>query len=322
MSKNVNLHKAKKEKNDEFYTRLEDIKAELKHYKEHFKEKVVYCNCDDPKHSNFVKYFIDNFEYLGLKRLIATCYVFGHKGSKQAACFVYDGDENDSSISGRHEIEAYPLQGDGDFRSKECIELLKEADIVVTNPPFSLFREYVAQLIEYDKKFLIIGNMNAITYKEIFKLIKDGKLWLGVSIYSGDREFGVPNNYPLKASGYRIDDEGKKYIRVKGVRWFTNLEHGKRNEKLPLYKKYKGNEDKYPFYDNYNAINVDKVADIPCDVWEVPLGVPISFLDKWSPEQFEVIRFRKGLDNKDLIYKLSNGLVKQPYFRIIIKRKK
>jgi hypothetical protein len=206
-----------------------------------------------------------------------------------------------------------PLRGNGDFRNAECIELLKEADIIVTNPPFSLFREYVAQLSEYDKKFLIIGNVNSITYKECFKLIKENRMWLGASIHSGDREFRVPDDYPLNAASSRIDDDGHKYIRVKGVRWFTNLDYEERHENLVPYKKYSPKE--YLKYDNYDAINVDKTADIPMD-WAGLMGVPITFLDKYNPEQFEIIKFRKGDDDKDLVI---NG--KFPYFRIIIKKK-
>lgn len=201
-------------------------------------------------------------------------------------------------------VDVKPLHGDGDFRSAECIELLKQADIVVTNPPFSLFREYVAQLIAYNKKFLIIGNQNAITYKEIFPLIKGNKLWLGCSIHSGDREFGVPDDYPLMAANSRIDENGKKYIRVKGVRWFTNLDYKERHEELILYKRY--NPEEYPKYDNYDAINVDKTADIPCD-YDGVMGVPITFLDKYNPEQFEIVEFRKGIDGKDLIYSTNGG---------------
>jgi hypothetical protein len=252
-SQNKNLHKAKKEKNDEFYTKLCDIENELKHYKDYFRGKTVLCNCDLP-HSNFIKYFEDNFQELGLKKLL-------HSG--------YDKENNT-----------------GDFRSTECIELLKQADIVVTNPPFSLFREYVSQLVEHDKKFLIIGNQNAIICKEIFKLIKESKLWLGVSIHSGDREFMVPQDYPLTASGNRVDEFGNKYIRVKGISWFTNLDHNKPHEDLILYKKYTA--EKYPHYDNYNAINVDKTKDIPMD-WAGAMGVPITFLHKYNPEQFEIV---------------------------------
>ena len=205
----------------------------------------------------------------------------------------------------------------GDFRSAECVELLKQADIVVTNPPFSLFREYVAQLIEYDKKFLIIGNVNAISYKEIFPLIKDNKLWLGISIHSGDREFKVPKDYPLNAAGFRTDEEGNNFIRVKGVRWFTNLEHKKRHEELDLYKKY--NPQEFPKYDNYDAINVDKTADIPCDYYE-PMGVPITFLDKYSPEQFEILgqMANTKVDEHNFGYPFING--ERKYARILIKR--
>lgn len=314
------LHKAKKAKKDEFYTQLSDIEKELKNYKKHFKNKVVYCNCDDPRTSNFFHYFSHNFEKLGLKKLIATCYksqnidLFSKKDSKQAIYLEYTGDKNGNNEPDPKEIGIKYLKGDGDFRSEESIELLKEADIVVTNPPFSLFREYVSQLVEYEKKFLIIGNVNAITYKEIFPLIKEDKLWLGLSIKSGDREFQVPDDYPLKASTTRIDKEGNKFIRVKGVRWFTNLEYKERHEDLILYKKY--NSDEYPKYDNYDAINIDKTKEIPMD-YEGVMGVPITFLDKHNPEQFEIIRFRKGNDNKDLSI---NG--KCPYFRILIKNKK
>ena len=198
------------------------------------------------------------------------------------------------------------LKGDGDFRSEECIEYLKQADIVVTNPPFSLFREYVAQLMEHKKDFLIIGNVNAITYKEIFPLIKDNKLWLGASIHSGDRKFYVPDDYPLNAAGCGVDKDGRKFIRVKGVRWFTNLDYAIRHEELVLFKRYYGNEEDYPKYDNYDAINVDKTSDIPCDYFE-DMGVSITYLDKHNPEQFDIVKFRKGNDEKDLTYTLDDG---------------
>ncbi|MBP7552486.1 MAG: adenine-specific methyltransferase EcoRI family protein [Spirochaetes bacterium] len=317
---NENLSKAKSDKKDEFYTQLPDIERELKHYKEHFKDNVVYCNCDDPRVSNFFHYFSYNFEKLGLRKLITTCYknqemdLFSQNNSEQAIYLEYDGDKNKNNLPDTEEIGIKRLKGDGDFRSDECIELLKQADIVVTNPPFSLFREYVAQLVEYDKKFLIIGNVNSITYKEIFKLIKDNKLWLGASIHSGDREFGVPIDYPLNAAGFRVDENGKKFIRVKGVRWITNLEYEERHEDLILYKKYTPEE--YPKYDNYDAINVNVTKDIPMD-YKGAMGVPITFLDKYNPEQFEIIKFRKGDDDKDLSI---NG--KYPYFRIIIKNKR
>lgn len=319
-NQNKNLHSAKTAKKDEFYTQLVDIEKELKHYKEHFKGKTVLCNCDDPRVSNFFHYFSYNFESLGLKKLITTCFksqdseLFSENNSEKAIYLEYNGDLNGNRVPDPEEIGIKELSGDGDFRSKECIELLKKADIVVTNPPFSLFREYVAQLIDYDKKFVILGNMNAITYKEIFKLIKDNKFWVGPSITSGDREFGVPKDYPMNASGQRIDENGNKYIRVKGVRWFTNLDFSNRHEDLILYKKYTPEE--YPTYDNYDAINVDKTKDIPMD-YSGAIGVPITFLDKYNPNQFEIIKFRKGNDNKDLVI---NG--KNPYFRIIIKNKK
>ena len=289
---NKNLHKANTAKKDEFYTQLSDIEKELKHYKDHFKGKVVFCNCDDPRVSNFFHYFSYNFEKLGLKKLITTCYknqnadLFSQNDSEKAIYLEYEGDKNGNNIPDPEEIGIQSLKGDGDFRSKECIELLKQADIVVTNPPFSLFREYVAQLMEYDKELLIIGNQNAITYKEIFKLIKENKLWLGASIHSGDREFGVPKDYPLTAASSRIDENGNKFIRVKGVRWYTNLDYKERHEDLILYKAY--NESEYPKYDNYNAVNVDKTKDIPMD-YKGAMGVPITFMDKYNPEQFEII---------------------------------
>ena len=338
---NNNLHEAKKAKNDEFYTQLSDIENELRYYRNHFNGKVVYCNCDDAFESNFFKYFVLNFNKLGLKKLITTCYsesstsdnnnVFksitnnslSHKAYKAEIVTVYDKTGNgkidmDDIIelfkSGENHLSE--LEGDGDFRSKECVELLKESDIVVTNPPFSLFREYVAQLIEYDKKFLIIGNMNAITYKEVFPLIKENKLWIGPSITSGDRKFNVPNSYPLNAANCGTDADGKKFIRVKGVRWFTNLDHKKRHEELILVRKY--SEDEYPKYDNYNAINVNKVCDIPCDYNGV-MGVPITFLDKYNPEQFQIIgqMVNTKVDNFNFGYPFINGVRK--YARIIIK---
>ena len=241
---NKNLNKAKEAKKDEFYTQLEDINNEVRHYREHFRGKTVLCNCDDPRVSNFFTYFAYNFEFLGLKKLITTCYknqdadLFSVNQSEQAVYLIYEGDKNGDRIPNADEIGVHPLKGDGDFRSAECIELLKQADIVVTNPPFSLFREYVAQLIEYDKKFLIIGNVNAVTYKEIFPLIKDNKIWLGASIHSGDRKFWVPDSYELNAASCGIDETGRKYIRVKGVRWFTNLDYTKRHEDIITYRMF------------------------------------------------------------------------------------
>ncbi len=283
---------AKKAKKDEFYTQRVDIENELRHYRVHFKDKVVLCNCDDPRQSEFFKYFVENFEKLGLKRLVATCYksqdvdLFSQGDCERAICQIYEGDKNGNMTMDDDEIGVRELKGDGDFRSAECIEILKGADIVVTNPPFSLFREYVAQLVKYDKKFLIIGNVNALSYKEIFPLIKDNKMWLGASIHSGDRKFGVPDGYPLNAAGFGIDENGQRFIRVKGVRWFTNLDYSQRHEKLPLYKHYTPEE--FPKYDNYDAINVNKTSDIPCD-YDGVIGVPITFMDKYTPEQFEII---------------------------------
>ena len=275
---NENLNKAKAAKNDEFYTRLEDIEKELKHYTEHFKGKVVYCNCDDANRSNFFKYFSTNFQKLGLKKLITSGLDENGKGI--------------IAIQKGNDIDIY--DGNGDFRSEECIEFLKEADIVVTNPPFSLFREYVAQLMLYGKKFLIIGNKNAITYKEIFPYIKNNELWLGITSV---KDFIQPNG------------EIKKFG---NICWFTNLEHNKRNEELILYKHY--NSTEYPKYENYNAIEVSKVAEIPMN-YEGVCGVPISFLDKYCPNQFRIVKFRKGNDGKDLSV---NG--KCPYFRILIQK--
>ena len=321
---NETLKSAKKNKNDEFYTQLSDIEKELAHYKQHFKGKTVLCNCDDPRVSNFFHYFAYNFEHLGLKRLITTCYknqerdLFSQNDSESAIWLEYFGDKNGNRIPDPEEIGIHNLKGDGDFRSKECIELLKQADIVVTNPPFSLFREYVAQLVEYDKKFLIIGNVNAISYKECFSLIKENKLWLGASIHSGDREFGVPDSYPLTAASFRIDENGRKFIRVKGVRWFTNLDYKERHEDLILYKQYSPEE--YPKYDNYEAINVDKTSDIPQDYFG-EMGVPITFLDKYNPEQFEIVgqMATTKVDDYNFGYPYVNG--KKIYARILIRRR-
>ena len=307
------MNEAKKNKNDEFYTQLTDIEKEVKHYREHFKDKIVYMNCDDPEWSNFFRFFASQFEFLGLKKLISTHYRDDALSYKLELTHKLTPKTDGTFEEDINQFKT-PLTQNGDFRSPECIELLEEADIVVTNPPFSLFREYVAQLMEYEKKFLIIGNINAITYKEISPLIKDNRVWLGVSISSGDREFRVPDDYPLNAAGNRVDENGNKYIRVKGVRWFTNLPNAKRNERLTLYKKYTPEE--FPKYDNYDAINVNKVADIPVD-YDGAMGVPITFIDKYNPNQFEIIKSRKGDDDKDF-----NVKGKRPYFRIIIKRRK
>lgn len=321
-SSNKNLQSAKTGKKDEFYTQLSDIEKELGHYKGHFNGKIILCNCDDPRISNFFHYFSYNFEHLELKKLIATCYknqnadLFSENKSEKAIYLEYTGDKNGDNIPNPEEIGTKHLKGDGDFRSKECVELLKQTDIVVTNPPFSLFREYVAQLIEYDKKFVIIGNLNAFTYKEIFKLVKENKIWLGHSIHSGDREFRVPDYYPLNAATTRIDKNGDKFIRVKGVRWFTNLDYKERHEDLILYKKY--NPEEYPKYDNYDAINVDKTNDIPKD-YNGAMGVPITFMDKYNPDQFEILG-----NEYDLNIEKGRGYVKgnRMYSRIFIKNKK
>lgn len=332
MADRQDLAKAKNAKKDEFYTQRVDIENELRHYKEHFKGKVVLCNCDDPRESEFFKYFAENFEHLGLKRLIATCYksqdvdLFSQGASERAICQIYEGDKNGNMTLDDDEIGVHELNGDGDFRSEECIELLKQADIVVTNPPFSLFREYIAQLFQYDKKFIIIGNVNAITYKEFFPMIKDNKVWMGVTIHSGDRKFGVPDDYPLNAAGCGVDERGKKFIRVKGVRWWTNLDYPQRHETLPLYKKYTPEE--FPKYDNYDAINVDKSSDIPYD-YDGIMGVPITFLDKYCPEQFEIIDINphffslveQGLPKLKQLT-LKNVGRKDPYARILIRRRK
>lgn len=317
MAGNSDLKKANKNKKDEFYTQLPDIELEMKHYRKHFKDKVVFCNCDDPYESNFFKYFAMNFNFLGLKKLVATCYsgspIVGEQFEQLSLFNILPSEANTPKrfpykieitevvdINGDGAVDLTDveyllrnkknslslLEGDGDFRSQECIELLKQADIIVTNPPFSLFREFVAQLVKYEKQFIIIGNVNAITYKEIFALIKENKLWMGYSIHSGDREFRVPDDYPLTASGYRIDEQGRKYIRVKGVRWFTNMDYIERHTDLDLWKKYTPEE--YPYYKNYDAINIDITANVPEDYYGV-MGVPITFLDKYNPDQFEIV---------------------------------
>ena len=249
---NSNLTNAKKAKNDEFYTQLTDIEKEMRFYKPFFKGKVVYCNCDDARESNFFKYFSLNFEHLGLKKLIST----GYKENGKGVVLIYEGDKNGNRQVDDHEIQVTELNGNGDFRSEECIEFLKECDVVVTNPPFSLFREYVAQLMQYGKKFLIIGNMNAITYKEIFPYIKNNELWWGVSLSGTKCNFIVPENY---VGNNVFVENGVRYGKVNNAIWFTNIEHNQRNQPLDLYKKY-SNED-YPKYDNYDAIECGKVCE-------------------------------------------------------------
>jgi len=312
------LTKAKANKKDEFYTQLVDIESELKHYESHFRGKIIYCNCDDPRSSNFFKYFSINFERLGIKKLITACYknqeddLFTSREFEPAVFLECDRAYVDSGFL-EENIKAF--NGDGDFRSTESINLLKESDIVVTNPPFSLFREFVAQLIKHNKKFLIIGNINAITYKEIFSLIQDNKAWLGINLGRGISGFIVPDHYDLYGTEAQIDAEGNRIISPNNCLWLTNLDTFKRHEDIPLTKRYSGNESDYPEYDNYNAINVDKTQDIPLD-YSGFMGVPITFLHKFNPEQFELIKFRKGDDDNDLSI---NG--KCPYFRIIIKNK-
>ena len=274
---NTNLRTAKKSKNDEFYTQYTDIEKEMRYYKDFFKGKVVYCNCDDARESNFFKYFSLNFEFLGLKKLIST----GYKADGKGVVLVYEGDKNGNRRVDNEEIIVNELNGDGDFRSEECIEYLKQADVVVTNPPFSLFRQYVKQLMDYNKKFIIIGNQNAITYKEIFPYIKNNQLWLGMSMNGSNRWFVAPDSYEVKenAAGYKLDEKGRKMFFVNGVTWFTNIENKRRNEKLDLYKRY--SFDDYPKYDNYLGFNVDKVADIPMDDF-IDIEIPDEEYEEWK----------------------------------------
>lgn len=343
MAGSDNLRVARTEKNDEFYTQLVDIEKELKHYKRYFKGKVVFCNCDDPYESNFFKYFAMNFNHLELKKLICTCYDSSPIAYEQMSLFEdmvqmrfdfadrraykieinevidYNGDGAvdlaDVKYLLKNKKNAFSLlKGKGDFRSEECVELLKECDVVVTNPPFSLFREYVAQLFEYDKKFIIIGNQNAISYKEIFPLLKDNKMWLGYN--SGAQSFQVPNEFERNNTYF---EDGIKYAKFGNICWFTNLDTAKRHEEFTLYKQYSPEE--YPKYDNYDAVNVDKTNDIPYD-YEGVMGVPITFLDKYNPEQFEIIGLDRYTVPKEF---LVGGRVaingKPKYARILIKRK-
>ncbi|MBQ8183984.1 MAG: adenine-specific methyltransferase EcoRI family protein [Clostridia bacterium] len=354
MAGNTSLRKADRAKNDEFYTQLADIELELKHYRKHFVGKTVFCNCDDPYESNFFKYFAMNFNYLGLKKLIATCYtgspVAGKEFEQLSLFDILPSEENTPQrypykieitevidINGDGAVDLTDveyllrnnknslslLKGDGDFRSEECVEILKQAEIVVTNPPFSLFREYVAQLIEYEKKFIIIGSQNAITYKEIFPLLKENKMWLGYRC--GDMAFTVPEYYEERETRFWVDENGQKWRSLGNICWFTNLDHKKRHEELELYRKYTPEE--FPKYDSYNAINVDKTAEIPEDYYEV-MGVPITFLDKYNPDQFEIIdgigRY-SILDNENTkkagkYLSMIDGKAK--FFRIVIKRRK
>jgi hypothetical protein len=292
---NRNLGDAKKAKEDEFYTQLSDIERELRHYKSHFKGKVVYCNCDDPRVSNFFHYLSYNFEKLGLKKLITTCYksqewdLFSQNDSEQAICLEYEGDKNENKVPDPEEIGIKPLKGDGDFRSAEGIELLEQADIVVTNPPFSLFREYLGQLVEHDKNFVILGSQNAITYRDVFLLLRDDKMWLGNN--NGQMEFKVPDYYEPRATRYWQDEDGQKWRSFGNMCWFTNFDLSKRHEDLIMYRSY--DETEYPSYDNYDAIHVSKVADIPMD-FDGVMGVPITFLNKHNPDQFEIVGLLAG----------------------------
>lgn len=362
MPKNVGLNKAGQAKKDEFYTDYDVIQTELNYYEAQFEGKTVLCNADDPFESNFAKFFLRNFNYLHLKRLICTSYAGSPVTGTQLSLF----DDYNEPVTNEHgyvlDITSVPmsngrgvsdmdiqtllhskgvvkrLKGDGDYASDECVKYLKQADIVVTNPPFSKFRPYLAMLMKYHKKFLIIGNVNAITYKEVFPLIKDNKVWLGASIHSGDREFRVPDDYPLNASGTRIDEQGHKYIRVKGVRWFTNLDYKQRHEDLVLYKQYDANE--YLDFDNYEGIDIDKTSDIPMDYAGV-MGVPITFLDKRSPDQFEILGITDRQNTSGLRTKkytaedspkyndlnargvvIDHGKYKAKYARILVKNRK
>ncbi|HHN3503350.1 TPA: adenine-specific methyltransferase EcoRI family protein [Legionella pneumophila] len=300
---NNGLNLARSAKKDEFYTQLKDIEKELKHYKPHFKDKTVFCNCDDPDESNFWRYFEMNFENLGLKKLISTHYHESRPTYKQEL-FI-------DEVGERRFIRT-DLEQNGDFRSPESVAVLKESDICVTNPPFSLFREFIAQLIELDKQFLVIGSINSVTTKEIFPLIKDKKLWIGQSIRSGDREFRVPDDYPLQAAGYRVDDQGNKYIRVKGVRWFTNMDYPERHKNIELSCKYNDDPSKYPIYENFNAIEVGKVKDIPIDYNGI-MGVPITFLDKYSPDQFEIVMLANGNARTNVSFKVLSEVGYRPH---------
>lgn len=318
MAKNNNLRSANANKNDEFYTMLTDIEKEMRYYKDFFKGKVVYCNCDDARESNFFKYFSLNFEFLGLKKLITT----GYKADGKGVVLVYEGDKNGNRRVDNEEIIVNELNGDGDFRSEECIEYLKECDVVVTNPPFSLFRQYVKQLMDYNKKFIIIGNNNALTYKDIFQLIKDNKIWLGINS-NKTMEFSMPMSYE---KWDRIEGN-RKYGKVPAISWFTNIENKKRTQPIDLYKRYSFEE--YPKYDNFDAINVDKVADIPMD-YDGIMGVPITFLNNYCPSQFTIIDGCNRyliLDSFNINEKVRNehghccninGTPK--YFRVLIKK--
>lgn len=346
MAGNSNLHMSRADKTDEFYTQLTLIENELKHYKTFFKGKVVLCNCDDPFESNFFKYFAINFNTLGLRKLIATCYatspilytqlvlfgeeaIVGDKESKKKPYKIEITEVTDENQDGRVDLSDVEyllrsdkniltlLKGDGDFRSAECVNLLKQSDVVVTNPPFSLFREYMAQLMDHGKHFIIIGNQNAITYREILPLIRDNKVWLGYN--SGHFWFKVPDSYEVKATDFKIDENGQKWRRMGNICWFTNIDIEKRHEDMTLFRNYTPEE--YPKYDNYDAIEVSRTADIPCDYYGV-MGVPITFIDKFNPDQFEILgdsRYHDGQEFSDDINVIEG---KTRYRRILIRRKR
>ena len=374
MAGNSNLHDSARNKQDEFYTQLSLIEKELKHYRSFFAGKTVLCNCDDPYESNFFKYFAMNFNTLRLKKLVTTCYATSPVVGDEFEYYVDNAgqlaffpdtdttplvcstrrpyrveitevtDENNDGRADLADVEYLMrnrkntmtlLNGDGDFRSPECVELLREADVVVTNPPFSLFREYITLLEEYRKYFIIIGNMNAVTYKEIFPMIAENRLWLGYN--SGHFWFKVPDSYEIKKTDFKIDEHGQKWRRMGNICWFTNVDIEKRHENMPLFRNY--SPELYPKYDNYDAINVDRTVDIPCDYYGV-MGVPITFLSQYNPDQFEIVAFRKGTDGKDLVYSFpdcshsvnverererererTGRRTVQPYFRILVRRK-
>ena len=352
MAKNASLGKAKSAKNDEFYTRLVDIENELWHYREHFRGKTVFCNCDDPFESNFFKHFVLNFNFLQLKKVIATSYEGSPIMGKQLSLFDITGKENDRKTpykaivtkvydttgdggvnmldvanlfkSGENELTELKGSGDflaGDFRSDECVALLKEADIVSTNPPFSLFREYVAQLVEFGKKFVIIGSLNAIIYKDIFPLIKEDKMWLGYGFNGGAAYFRIPE-YAAANYGKGVYDQQTGLVKFGNCMWYTNLDIAKRHEVHKLHRKYYGNEADYPRYDNYDAIEVSKINHIPCD-YDGVMGVPVSFLDKYNPEQFELLGCNRGVgQDPSGVYgrgSMLNG--KETFKRLFIRRR-
>lgn len=320
VKKSSNLYKARKRKNDEFYTMIDTVEKELVHYKKHLKNKIVLCNCDDPKSSTFWKYLHLNFSELELKKLVSTYY--NEKGV--AFKTEYTGGDDNNIEKG----VKTSLNGTGDFRSEECLNILDECDIVITNPPFSLFRDFVDVLMEHKKKFLILGNMNAVTYKQIFPLIKNNLLWYGVSIHSGGTNFYIPKDYPITTKNWCKDETGKIFVKFNNIRWFTNLDHNFRmNSKLVLHEHY--TTEKYPKYDNYNAINVNKVAEIPID-YDGAMGVPITFIDKYNPKQFEILGITSTWDKSEEVQSIRlpykgpmnasvNG--KQLYKRILIRKK-